>query len=102
MFRDTFSACLGDAYHAMSRAKVPVKHEFKKPYFVALQQAFFAWKPDLLAEVKQVLGSNGFSNQDIEAKMYYDVDFFRQWGKLTNTTTTPAVLASKSCLCIIW
>ena len=77
-FLESFSACLGDAYHAMSRPKVLVKHEFKKPYFVALQQAFFTWRPDLLSEVKAVLGAKGFSKQDIDAKMYYDVDFFRQ------------------------
>ena len=75
---DAFSACLGDTYHAMSRPKVMVKHEFKKPYFVALQQAFFTWRPDLLADVKLILGAKGFSEEDIKAKMYYDVDFFRQ------------------------
>jgi hypothetical protein len=75
---NVFSACLGDAYHAMSGPKVPVKHEFKKPYFVALQQAFFAWQPDLLSEVTQILEAKGFSKQDIKAKMYYDVDFFCQ------------------------
>jgi hypothetical protein len=39
---DVFSACLGDTFHAMDRPKVPIKHEYKKPYFVALQEAFFA------------------------------------------------------------
>lgn len=75
---DRFSACLGDNFHAMSRPKVPVKHEYKKPYYVALQNAFFAWRPDLLDRVKQMLKHNGFSNEDIDALMYYDVDFFRQ------------------------
>jgi hypothetical protein len=75
---DCFSACLGDNFHAISRPKVAVKHEYKKPYFVALQNAFFAWRPELLEDVKQVLASNGFANEDIEALMYYDVDFFRQ------------------------
>lgn len=75
---DVFSACLGDAYHAMSRPKVPIKHEFKKPYFVALQQAFFAWRPGLLTDVLHILEAKGFSKQDIKAKMYYDIDFFRQ------------------------
>lgn len=28
-FLDSFSACLGDVFHAMSRPKVMVKHEFK-------------------------------------------------------------------------
>ena len=78
IFLDSFSACLGDAFHAMSRPKVMVTHEFKKQNFVALQQAFFAWRPDLLSDVKQILGAKGFSEEDIEGKMYYDVDFFRQ------------------------
>ena len=64
--------------YEVSRPKVPVKHEFKKPYFVALQQASFAWRPDLLSEVMQILEAKGYSKQDIKAKMYYDVDFFRQ------------------------
>ena len=76
IFSDSFSACLGDAYHAMSRTKVPIEHEYIKPYFVAPQQAFFAWQPDLLAEVKRILAANGLSKQDIKVKMYYDVDFF--------------------------
>ena len=77
-FMDTFSACLGDTFHAMNRPKVAVKHEFKKPYFVALQEAFLAWRPELLADVKETLASNGFSKEDIDALMYYDVDFFRE------------------------
>ena len=77
-FRGCFSACLGDAFHAMNRPKVAVKHEYKKPYFVALQQAFFAWRPELLAEVKDVLASHGISKEEIDGLMYYNVDFFRQ------------------------
>ena len=43
-----------------------------------MQQAFFAWRPELLASVKSVLAHNGFSNEDIEALMCYHVDFFRK------------------------
>jgi hypothetical protein len=74
---DTFSACLGDTFHAMNRPKVSVKHEYKKPYFVALQEAFLAWRPELLADVKETLTSYGFSKEDIDALMYFNVDFFR-------------------------
>jgi hypothetical protein len=62
----------------MDRPNVSVKHEFKKPYFVALQEAFLAWRPELLADVKEILGSYGFSKEDIDARMYYDVGFFRE------------------------
>jgi hypothetical protein len=38
---DVYSPVLGDVFHAMNRAYVPVKHVAKKSYFVALQNAFF-------------------------------------------------------------
>jgi hypothetical protein len=53
--------------------------DLKKPYFVALQEGFLAWRPELLADMKETLGSYGFSKEDIQARMYYDVDFFRKW-----------------------
>ena len=37
---DKFSSVLGDAFHAMDRAKVPIRHEARKGYFVALREAF--------------------------------------------------------------
>jgi hypothetical protein len=50
-----FSSCLGDAFHFMDRPKVPVHHKLKKAYFRALQEAWFAWDPVALAEVKDAL-----------------------------------------------
>ncbi len=49
-------------FHAMNRPKVSVKHEYKT-CFVALQEAFLAWRPDLLADVKETLGLYGFSKK---------------------------------------
>jgi hypothetical protein len=43
--KNLFSAILGDIYHAMNRARVPVKHEAKKAYFHALRNAFLIWNP---------------------------------------------------------
>ncbi len=40
---DKYSAVLRNVFHAMDRAKVPVKHEAKKGYFVALHNAFLLW-----------------------------------------------------------
>lgn len=34
-----FSVVLGDKYHFMNQPKVPVQHEYKKPYYVALMNA---------------------------------------------------------------
>ena len=63
----------------MDRCKVSVHHEAKKGYFVALRQAFLQWDPVKLAEVIAVLRDvEGKSDTDIEAMMYYNVDYFRQ------------------------
>ena len=54
-------------------------HEAKKGYYVALRQAFFQWDTDKLAEVISALKDvEGKSDADIEAMMYYNVDYFRQ------------------------
>jgi hypothetical protein len=76
---DRYSSVLGDIFHFMDRCKVSVHHEAKKGYFVALRQAFLQWDPVKLAEVIAVLRDvEGKSDTDIEAMMYYNVDYFRQ------------------------
>lgn len=50
---DKFSLVLGDAFHFMDRAQVPVHHEVKKAYFMALSRAFLMFDPILLTEVKK-------------------------------------------------
>ena len=74
---DVWSSVVGDGFHFMDRAKVPVHHDSKKGYFHALQEAFFAWDPVVLEEVKDCLRAKGLSGKDIEAKMYFDVQYFR-------------------------
>jgi len=74
---DVFSSVIGDGFHLMDRPKVPVHHDSKKGYFHALQEAFFAWDPVVLEEVKDSLRAKGFSAKDIEAKMYFDMQYFR-------------------------
>ena len=76
---DRYSSVLGDLFHLMDRCKVPMHHEAKKGYYVALRQAFFQWDTDKLAEVISALRDiEGKSDADIEAMMYYNVDYFRQ------------------------
>jgi len=76
---DHFSSILGDIFHLMDRSKVPIRHEAKKGYFVALRQAFLQWDTVKLAEVIAMLRDvEGMSDADIEAKMYYNVDYFCQ------------------------
>lgn len=73
-----FSAVLGDAFHAMNRAKVPVRHEYKKTYYVALMNAFFVWDESRLKEVKKTLKDNGWSDQEINTLQYYRPAFFQK------------------------
>ena len=76
--RDRFSSVLGDAFHYMDRVKVPINHDSKKGYFFALQEAWFAWDPVKLEMVKGVLRKANMSEEEIEAKMYYNIDYFRE------------------------
>ncbi len=67
--RDTFRSVLGDAWHYMDRARVPIKHKFRKAYFVALSEAWFAWEPVALEQVKDAMRREGMTDKDIERKM---------------------------------
>jgi len=75
---DRFSSVLGDPFHLMDRPKVPIRHAAKKPYFVALQEAMFAWDERQMDDVKKALTCDGLSAVDIEARLYFNVAFFRQ------------------------
>ncbi len=74
---DCFSSVVGDSFHFMDRPKVPMHHDGKKGYFVALSQAWLQWDITKLAEVKATLhDERGMNNNEIEAMLYYDVDYF--------------------------
>jgi hypothetical protein len=74
---DHFSSVVGDSFHFMDRPKVPMHHDGKKGYFVALRQAWFQWDITKLAEVKATLrDERGMNDIEIEAMLYYDVDYF--------------------------
>ena len=73
-----FSSVVGDSFHFMDRPKVPMLHDGKKGYFVALRQAWFQWDLTKLAEVKATLRhERRMNDSEIEAMLYYDVDYFR-------------------------
>jgi hypothetical protein len=72
-----FSSVVGDSFHFMDRPKVPMLHDGKKGYFVTLRQAWFQWDLTKLAEVKATLRyERGMNDSEIEAMLYYDVDYF--------------------------
>ena len=66
LIEDKNSAVLGDVFHAMDRAKVPVKHEAKKSYFVALREAFLVWNPTRMKELEARMSESGMSDEEIE------------------------------------
>jgi hypothetical protein len=75
---DCFSAIVGDPFHGIQRPKVPIKHDYKKPYHVAAMKAWFAWDENKLKDVIATLKENGWTDEDVKSKMYYSVDFFRE------------------------
>ena len=61
---------------AISRTRVPIKHEAKKAYFAALKNAFLVWKPQKLAKLKAEMKANGKSDEEIDTMMYYNSTVF--------------------------
>ena len=87
---DTFSSVLGDAFHFMDRAKVPIHHESKKGYFAALTAAWFIWDQKALKVAKAALRGDGLSDEEIESKLYFDLAWFRK--RVPRVVPPPSVL----------
>ena len=77
MIPDMFSAVLGDVFHAMDQTKVPVKHEAKNAFFVALREAFLVWNLDKLEELEDQMKKSGMSEDEIKDARYYSPEVFR-------------------------
>lgn len=60
----SYRTVLGDIFHFMDRAKVPMHHEFKALYFRALRAAVFIMNSDDVAEVKAILESKPDTSWD--------------------------------------
>lgn len=73
-----YSSILGDVFHAMDRAKVPVKHEAKKGYFVALREAMLPWDVNGIRELETKMRESGMEAEEIEAQKYYNARLFRE------------------------
>jgi len=87
---DIFSSVLGDIFHAMDRPKVPVKHASKKGYFVALQNAFFIWDEDQMAELRERMAKAGKTDEEIDSELYYNSKLFR--GCVARRVPPPSIL----------
>jgi hypothetical protein len=74
-----FSAVLGDTYHAIARCQIPIRHEYKKAYSVAMMQAFFVWDETQLNKVMKALADKTkMSTQDIDNLIYFKPRYFQQ------------------------
>jgi hypothetical protein len=74
---DKFSSVLGDSFHAMDRTKVPIRHEARKGYFVALREAFFVWNPVKLKDLEERMKNSGLSDDAIKRQRYFNSKLFR-------------------------
>ena len=75
--KNRWRAVLGDVFHAMDRTKVPVHHEAKKAFFVALREAFFVWNPSKLKELEDKMRNNGMTDDEIRVARYFNTQLFR-------------------------
>ena len=80
----------GDVFHYEDRAYVPVKHEMKKEFFVALREAFLAWDPDVLRLLKAAMVAGGMSEEEVEREMYFNAHVFK--GYVPRTVLPPSKL----------
>ena len=87
---DIFSPVLGDVFHAMDRPKVPIKHEAKKSYFVAFQNAFFVWDEELMKELRCRMEETGLDEEEIDSELYFRPELFK--GCVTRRVPPPSIL----------
>ena len=73
---DLSSRVLADPFHIMDRIKVPTKHAAKRGFFVALREALFCWDHQKMKEVRTVLLAKGWTDEAIEAKVYFQSNYF--------------------------
>jgi hypothetical protein len=89
-FVETYQSVLSDAFHMMDRVQCVGKHSCFKSYYVALREAFFMWDLDILNKVKDALRKDGVTDDEIDTKMFYNVDWFRQ--RVPRLISPPSVL----------
>ncbi|KAL7538490.1 hypothetical protein ACHAXR_008585 [Thalassiosira sp. AJA248-18] len=61
-----YQCVIGDVFHAMDRAKVPVKH------FVTLREAFFSWDQDMMKDLERRMRAGGMTDEDIKKSRHFN------------------------------
>lgn len=82
---------LGDAFHFMDRAKIPMHHEYKALFFRCLRSAMFIMNKDDVDEVKKVLEQKEGTSWN--KKMAFDFEYIAQ--RVRRTVPPPAVLYNR-------
>ena len=73
---DTVQVVLGDGFHVLDRAKVPMHHSSKKAYFVALMNAFYDWDEVELKVAKDALRAGGKAEKEVEHMLFFKPSWF--------------------------
>ena len=88
---DKFSSVLGDGFHYMHRITVPTNHCYKKRFFVSLQEAIFAWNPEMLKKVKdKKKRTRNLTDIEIESDMCFNVRWWQE--RVFRTILPPSFL----------
>ena len=77
LMKNKYRSVNGDAFHAMDRTKVGIKHEAKKGFFVALRDAFFVWNPRTIKELEERMRASGMTDDEIRRQKYFNTQLFR-------------------------
>ena len=76
---DRYSSVCGDTFHYEDRPRVPVRHEYKKAYFVAQRDAWLEFDQGKLRDVKHGLETmDNMSGKEIRSMLYYKFSWFRE------------------------
>ena len=62
---------LGNAFHALDRTKISIKHEAKKAFFVVLRDAWLVWNEDKKQELEANMKAANMTDGEIETMRYH-------------------------------
>jgi hypothetical protein len=87
---DKLWATQGDGYHGMARPKVPVLHSLKKPFYIALMEAWYSWEQETFGKIMVKLKLDGMTDKDIEGAYIFNTQTFL--GCCPRTVPPPSTL----------